>query len=1018
MRPLSLSITAFGPFAGNERIDFSALGEAPLFLLNGPTGAGKTSILDAMCFALYGKSTGDERDSGHMRSDLADAETLTEVEFVFELAAKTYRIRRVPEQQRVKKSGDGTTTQKPEAQLYQCLADGSEQLMVAAKVSQATQQIEALTGLDADQFRQVMVLPQGKFRQLLMADSKQREKIFSQLFQTHNYRQIEEQLKTQASDIKQQVDALKQQQLGIENTLSLEPEQSLVEAVEQANNKVQQQEQAKQQQEQAFQQANKVFEAAKILAKDFAELDNKQGQLQALQDKKGQIQQQQTLLDLLEVALKIKPELELWLLKQGELKQSQQAQKQLEKDLAEQQELLKKAQQQLAQVPQWQQKLEQDKASLQQVQVYQGLIPQWQGVSEQISSSQQNAEQAQKSVAKAEQQLQQCLTKRQQDQSDISVLKQQSQQQLSLQQQVSELRQQLTHYQAWQQGLASFQQLNEALTQAKEEGQALKQQAEQSHKQWQQGKMEWHQNQAAILAHSLQSQTACPVCGSVDHPQPAQLTANAISEAQLNELEGNAKLAQEHLHEARSQYKVLQQQCQQQAKLNQEHQEKCGDGAALSLESLQQALLSAEQALQQANQAHQEMQKVEQSLQQSQQVEAQLRETLTEQQRLQQSHMQAHAVAMAQQTQLSEQLPESFRTEQALSSQQSQLEHAIKQGQEQILQAQQGDERARQAHTRLSAQLEAKHTQSESLTLQTEQSLAALESAINQHQLESVAQLQSLLAQVEQTSGIKAELAHFDNQWQQLTAQIEQLQQKLADQSQPDITELQHQVTTLMESKQRAEHAWQQACSQQQQLNQASLQLQSLIQQQAKLEQEYCIVGTLADVANGKTGNKISLQRFVLSVLLDDVLLAATQRLHIMSKGRYRLLRKDDKAKGNKASGLELEVEDAYTGKNRSVATLSGGESFMAALSMALGLSDVVQAYAGGIKLDTLFIDEGFGSLDSESLELAIRTLVDLQATGKMIGVISHVSEMKEQISNRVTIEKTMEGSHITLNKG
>ena len=126
------------------------------------------------------------------------------------------------------------------------------------------------------------------------------------------------------------------------------------------------------------------------------------------------------------------------------------------------------------------------------------------------------------------------------------------------------------------------------------------------------------------------------------------------------------------------------------------------------------------------------------------------------------------------------------------------------------------------------------------------------------------------------------------------------------------------------------------------------------------LESEYKVYGTLSDVANGQTGDKISLQRFVLSVLLDDVLIEASHRLNHMSKGRYLLLRKEDRAKGNKASGLELEVEDAYTGKTRSVATLSGGESFMAALSLALGLSDVVQAYAGGIKLETLFIDEGF----------------------------------------------------------
>ena len=182
-----------------------------------------------------------------------------------------------------------------------------------------------------------------------------------------------------------------------------------------------------------------------------------------------------------------------------------------------------------------------------------------------------------------------------------------------------------------------------------------------------------------------------------------------------------------------------------------------------------------------------------------------------------------------------------------------------------------------------------------------------------------------------------------------------------------------------------------------------------------ELESRYAIYGVLSDVANGRTSNKISLQRFVLSVLLDDVLIQASQRLSLMSKGRYQLLRRQTSSDNRKVSGLELDIEDAYTGKSRSVSTLSGGESFMAALSLALGLSDVVQAYAGGIKLDTLFIDEGFGSLDQESLDLAIRTLVDLQATGRMIGIISHVTELKEQMALRLDVISSKTGSHVNI---
>ncbi|MEJ2200845.1 MAG: SMC family ATPase, partial [Desulfuromonadaceae bacterium] len=215
MRPLSLAITAFGPFPGTETIDFTALGENPLFLINGPTGSGKTTILDAICFALYGKTTGDEREGTQMRCDLAAADRLTEVVFTFELQGCRLRIRRVPEQQRPKSRGEGTTTQAPEAQLSELLADGSERLLVAGKVSEATREIEELTGLSVDQFRQVMVLPQGKFRQLLLADSNEREKIFSQLFQTRIYQRLEESLKARAADIRRERERQLQLQQGI-----------------------------------------------------------------------------------------------------------------------------------------------------------------------------------------------------------------------------------------------------------------------------------------------------------------------------------------------------------------------------------------------------------------------------------------------------------------------------------------------------------------------------------------------------------------------------------------------------------------------------------------------------------------------------------------------------------------------------------------------------------------------------------------------------------------------------------
>ena len=274
---------------------------------------------------------------------------------------------------------------------------------------------------------------------------------------------------------------------------------------------------------------------------------------------------------------------------------------------------------------------------------------------------------------------------------------------------------------------------------------------------------------------------------------------------------------------------------------------------------------------------------------------------------------------------------------------------------------------------------------------------------------------QSRLSESEQIA-IADEIDTYQSDLKTLTVGIEELKAELADQTPPDMELLEQNLTEKSTILTEKDQAFQQFKTRHDNLQNIQTKLTQAKEQQADLDEKYAIYGTLSEVANGQTGNKISLQRFVLGVLLEDVLTQASQRLYRMSKGRYRLQRpENDRAKGNKASGLEIVVLDEYTGNCRPVATLSGGESFLAALSLALGLSDVVQSYAGGIRLDTLFIDEGFGSLDQESLELAIRTLIDLQSSGRMIGIISHVSELREQMNLRLDVRTSRTGSTVKL---
>ena len=1015
MKPLQLTLSAFGPFADRQTIDFSELGNNPLFLLNGPTGAGKTTLLDAICFALYGKTTGDEREGSQMRCDMADDATLTEVEFSFQLADHCYRIRRVPEQQRLKKSGDGYTVHKPEAQLYRIDNEGEEHLLVPAKVSEATAEIEQLTGLDADQFRQVMVLPQGKFRQLLMADSKQRERIFSQLFQTHTYRIIEDKLKQRAAAISTAVKEQRTRREGVLLNAQLESIEQLTDEIARLQQPLADAEQAKVASAKRHLQANQQLDKARGLIADFQQLAALQAEAQQLNQQAEPIAKAQQQVTMAEQALLVKPVWDSWQTREAELLKAQQGLTHYRQQSQQALQQRDQSNQDALEITTLQQQKQQHH---QQVLQLQSLVPQLQSLQQlqqQLIDLNAELSAAEQADSQKQQQLQALLVQRENTQKQALQWQLLVDQQLQLQQQLSEQQTTVTLYKQWQADTEQQLLLQSALEQEKAKGEQLRLEYQRAEKNCQQLQMLWHRGQAALLAQQLNDQSPCPVCGSCEHPSPANSEEAIPSEQQLQTAQQQQQLAQQSLTTAREQYATLKQQHQQQ-------QQRCDDAKVIlaqalseTLQAWQQRVTDTQQQCQAAVDAQQQLHTHRAQQQQSQQDEQQLRQQLEQANR---HHQQLQTAQASLQGQLQtiensvpgeysslEQVNQSIKATQAL---QDSCDKAITTLQQ-----------ALQNANELLSGAQASEVAAENVLKQAAEHCAnakqLFDSGCQQHNFSDQQQLLAALLSEPALNELKQLIKDYQLQCQRNQNHSEQLQQQLAEQALPELEIFEQALQQSTEALTLAESQWQQLHTRMTVLAQTQQQLRELECEAEQLEAEYAVVGTLSDVANGQTGNKISLQRFVLSVLLDDVLLVASQRLQMMSKGRYQLIRKEQKAKGNKASGLELEVEDAYTSKVRSVATLSGGESFMAALSMALGLSDVVQAYAGGIKLDTLFIDEGFGSLDQESLDLAVRTLMDLQSSGRMVGVISHVAEMKEQITTRIDIIKTASGSKTAI---
>jgi len=1019
MRPLTLSMSAFGPFADTQTIDFTALGTNPLFLINGPTGAGKTSILDAICFALYGKTTGDEREGSQMRCDMSPNSLLTEVSFSFELGSIQYRIRRVPEQPRAKKSGEGYTVQKPEAQLYRIEVDATgvrqEHLLVAAKVSEATAEIELLTGLDADQFRQVMVLPQGKFRELLMADSKDREKIFSQLFQTQIYRKIEDKLKAQALGIKAAVREQRTKRDGVLHNVALESDEQLNDELRALKPALDKATQVKDQAAQSLIAINNQFELAKILLNDFNELDKLTAALKQLTALGGSFTAKQRKLDTGHKAEQVKPAV-----KQVRERHNEMTAGQLSFDKASAvnqaaQALLSQTRLRFNTLDDRESKLRQERQACLQLQQLIPCLQSLDGLQKEEDVATTALNRAKDKRLKAKDELKSLLDRKAINEALLPELELQANDQLNAQQALTAQAETVEKYQQWQSTAAEMGKTQKLLALAEAKGKQLSHVFMMSQTHNRQLQLVWHRGQAAMLALKLSEGEPCPVCGSELHPHLAVSEQVIPSEDELQAAQLEEQDANEALHLARAEYSELKTLLQQQRHQCEEYQAKLGVGAEQTLELLQAQFQELQVRVHDASAAAVKLTKLRSQLQIWQTKEQILRAQL-EHEREQFSDLQNQLASLqGKLTQSLSAIPDEYRTLDALQRAIISAQSIVEQSQCQINEIRQTHSQAFENDASARAVLSAA-TESLSQTIsQHEKANVELEAKLSSAGFSSIDALMLAILTADELSALAKEIEAYKLECAANQARLSQLSDKLNGQIKPELEVLGDKVNESQSLQRQAESAWQELHTRVSQLQQTRAQLKQLDGAAKKLEQQYAIIGTLSDVANGNTGNKISLQRFVLSVLLDDVLLEASHRLQVMSRGRYRLLRKEDRAKGNKASGLELEVEDAYTAKVRPVATLSGGESFMAALSMALGLSEVVQAYAGGIKLDTLFIDEGFGSLDQDSLDLAIRTLMDLQSSGRMIGVISHVSEMKEQIGTRIDIIKTATGSETRI---
>ncbi|CAH1231899.1 Nuclease SbcCD subunit C [Vibrio harveyi] len=1010
MKPIKLTMQAFGPFAQTETIEFDKLGTNPLFLINGPTGSGKTSILDAICFALYGETTGNERQGIQMRCDMAAPTLLTEVTLEFSLHGKSYRVIRSPEQEAPKARGEGMTVRKHTAALYEIT---DEEKLITSKTTQVKTEVTNIIGLNETQFRQVMVLPQGKFRELLLATSKEREEIFGQLFQTDIYKKIEYALKDKASAISKAKDEFDNQ---IRGALQVAGVSSEAELTEQREALSVQFESVQKQEQESLAQLNALkteLQKAEALSNEFKKREQAEIALKQHLEQSDAVSSRQLQLDNAKKASKVElPYVTL----QSASKQTQELEQKVAKlsqdltvanDAVKSKEgALQTAKEQAAQLPklteqQYQlegmkgklvEKSELEKAinaGLTQKSEFEATLKKYIALKEKLTLE---AQQGQKSLDQARV-----------DVASIGTVEAEIKQQQRLMQDLQKLT-------GLNQELAKL----DALTPSK---QASVDQVKARYVELQRSadtlELSWHNAQAAVLAQRLRAGEMCPVCGSVEHPQPAQFVGEEVTKEQVQrarntEREGQVALNQ--LNNQLEQHNIAVGQYKQQIE---QLSVELGQTASMDLSALQASMQQLNERLQQLSSIN--LVQLEQSVNELNQRCVTGEGKINDLQNQMAANESTIKVNREQLAKLSASLDAKYSSLEVLEQDIVAIQKQIAELNSALENAQNHLQQAVLAKTNIESQLTTNQQWLNEALDRFSTAKADWNQALLASAFEDEAQFLACKADEAEMQVWQKEIDAFKQTQIKLEQTLADLSSTLKDLVLPDLEGLNVKLNSNQQSYVEARNQLDSTRSLFERLEKVRNDIATLHDKNTKLEDEYKVFGTLYDVASGKTGSRISLHRFVLGVLLDDVLIQASQRLSLMSKGRYILARKTEGFKGAAGRGLDLVVEDSYTGKTRDVATLSGGESFMAALALALGLSDVVQSYSGGIRLDTLFIDEGFGSLDPGSLDLAIQTLVDLQQTGRMIGVISHVSELKEQMAQRIDVEPSRLGSTVSV---
>ena len=992
MMPISLTLSAFGPYPDTITIDFESFQEDGLFLITGPTGSGKTMIFDAMIFALYGKTSGQIRQTDSLRCDHALNEIPTFVEFSFSLHQQNYTIKRNP-----KYYLEGKKTPKQPSALL-TLPDGK----MVEGIKEVNQKMISLLGVDDQQFKQICMIAQGEFTKLIMASSDEREKVLRELFHSETYQKLEEKLKVHLKVYQDKYDLLLNKRKDLMQELQVEDHQEylskqtkLIASQQKEYDDLKKDLDQKKQQLQLYRLQNQRLIQLKDLKQQFQDLKKQENDYQELNKTVDTLKKAQETNYLYISYIKQQKKLQTLNLNQEDfLKQL----KKLEKDYQE-----KKVQaNSLDYKQQTKEKL------INQIYQYQNDYQNLQTLKQQYRMLDEEHKLFLKKKEKFENGLQrdqERIQSEQQVQSEYELIKQQY---VRLNEQKVKVHQLSDYYD-------QILKLNENKSDLQEDYTVVEKQVDHEKMQYNQMEKLYFRKQAGIFALQLKEDQPCPICGSLHHPHPAQIEKEDITKEKLDQQAKKVKQQEHRLQDILQKILLSNQKKEMLVKQTKQLSSELNIQEELSKEIFIKELDHLSKDEKRMKKEYLELQdelKYIQKLKKS--VALSLKDMSTyESKELKQA--QSLENIQVQIHQLSGKLDDSMRQYEIgeVNKNYQQVQKKYRQLSLEIETIQQAYEKVKNKYLEIKTKISSLNQQ-----IIQEQEIydeldnkyhTALDAFINEEEF------LNLKTQINQISILEKKYQDYLISLKSLNEQIISLENEVKDSTYVDLSSLSETIKEVNQQLREKNDDLEKLKIDYSLKEKMIKDIQKINQQLEKDEDTYQIYLDLYNLASGKNNARVSIERYVLATYFENMLIYANVIMKQLSQGRYQLLRKDDAGKGRSQQGLELDVFDQESGNIRSIKTLSGGESFKAALSLALGLSRMVQDYAGGIELNTLFIDEGFGSLDSQSLDQAMNCLMELHHENKLIGIISHVSDLKDRIERQLVVERKQKQSVIQM---